>query len=99
MARSLGLTEQQKEFRPSRGTAVRADVDVEQFTRNKIDFLNLVMLIHSKGLHAENMLKMAQFSPPPHFEEQLFDDILRKRNRRVLDEIQLRLAESENIIV
>ncbi len=74
-------------------------MDVEQFTTNTIDFLNLVTLIHSKGLNAENMLKMTQFSPPPHFEEQLFEDILKKRNRHVLDEIQSRLFESENIIV
>jgi len=31
--------------------------------------------------------------------EQIFDDLLKKRNRRLLDEIQTRLSESENIIV
>ena len=58
MAASLGLSEQQKEFTPSRGQMVRADVDIGQFTTNTIDFLNLVMLIQSKGLNDENMLKL-----------------------------------------
>jgi hypothetical protein len=97
MATSLGVAEQQKEFKP-RGELVRADVDVEQFATNTISFLNLVMLIHAQGVNAETVLKVMQFSPP-HFEEQLFDDLLRKRNRRVIEEIQARLSQSENIIV
>jgi hypothetical protein len=97
MARSLGVTEQQEEFKP-RGELVQADVDVEQFATNTIGFLNLVMLIHSKGVDAETLLKVMQFSPP-HFEEQLFDDLLRKRNRRLMEEIHARLPQSENIIV
>jgi len=97
MTKSLGVTEQQQEFKP-RGELVHADVDVEQFATNTIGFLNLIMLIHSKGLDAETLLKVMQFSPP-HFEEELFDDLLRKRNRRVVEEIHARLPESENIIV
>jgi len=99
MAKSLGLAPQEKEFRPRRVEMVRADVDVEEFTPNTIDFLNLVMLIHAKGVSAENVIKLLQYSPPPHFEEQLFDDLLRKRNRRVVDEIGDRLSDSENLIV
>ena len=99
MATSLGLAEQQREFRPSRGELVHADVDVEQFSPGTIALLNLAMLIHTKGVNAGNLLKLIQFSPPPHFEEQLFDDLLRKRNRRLLQEIKARLSQSENIIV
>jgi hypothetical protein len=99
MATSLGLVEQQREFKPSQGEMVRADVDVEQFTTNTIDFLNLVMPIHTKGVNAETVLKVMQYSPPPHFEELLFNDLLTKRNRRVLEEIQARLPETDNIIV
>jgi len=77
---------------------VHADVDVEQFTTNTIDCLNLVMLIHSKGVNAETVMKLMQFSPP-HFEEQLFDDLFSKRNRRLLEEIHARLSQSQNIIV
>jgi hypothetical protein len=99
MAKSLGLAPQEKEFRPRRVEMVRADVDVDEFTPNTIDFLNLVMLIHAKGVNAENVLKLLQYSPPPHFEQQLFDDLLQKRNRRVLDEIRDQLTESQNIIV
>jgi hypothetical protein len=98
MAASLGVAEQVKEFKPSRGEMVRADVDVEQFTTNTIDLLNLVMLIHSKGVNAGNVLQLMQFSPP-HFEEELFEDLLRKRNRHLLEEIHARLSQSENIIV
>lgn len=99
MATSLGLTEQHEEFHPARAKLVMADVDVEQFTPNTIGFLNLVMLIHAGGLNLENVLKVLQFSPPPHFEQQLFDDLLRKRNQHLLGELQTRLSQPEQIIV
>ncbi len=99
MAASLGLAEQQREFKPSPGQQVRADLDVEQFATNTIDFLNLVTLLYTKGANPEIVVKLTQYSPPPHFEEQLFDDLLRKRNRRLLEEIHARLSQSENLIV
>jgi len=99
MATSLGLAEQQEEFHPVRAELVRADVDVEQFTPDTIGFLNLVMLVHATGLTVENVLKVLQFSPPPHFQERLLDDLLSKRNRHLLDELQLRLSQPDPIIV
>ena len=98
-AASLGLAEQQKEFKPSGGKLVHADVDVNQFTKNTIDCLNLVMLIHTKGLNAETLMKLMQYSSPLHSEEQLFDDLLNKRNRRLLEELQARLSQSEIFVV
>jgi hypothetical protein len=98
MAASLGVAEQQEEFRP-RGELVRADVDVEQFAASTIDFLNAVMLIQSKGLNAETVLALMQYSPPPHFEEHLFDDLLHKRNRHLVEEIRARLPQTEHITV
>jgi len=95
----LGLAEQQKEFRPRQGEMVPADVDVDQFTTNTIDFLNLVMRIHSRGMNAKDVRELVQYSPPPGFQEQLFDDLLRKRNQPLLEEIHSRLSESDNIIV
>ena len=99
MATTLGLAEQQKEFKPSQGEMVRADVDVEQFSPGTIDLLNLVMLIHSKGVNVETLMKLLDYSPPPGFQEQLFDDILRKRNRHLLEQIHARLPQSELVIV
>jgi hypothetical protein len=99
MATSLGLTEQHEEFHPAQAEIVMADVDVGQFTTNTIGFLNLVMLVHAKGLTAENVVKVLQFSPPPHFEEQLFDDLLGKRNQHVVGEIRARLPQSGRLIV
>jgi hypothetical protein len=99
MATSLGLTEQHEEFHPAKAEIVMADVDVGQFTTNTIGFLNLVMLIHAKGLNAENVLKVLQYSPPPHFEKQLFDDLLGKRNQHVVGEIRARLPQSAHLIV
>ncbi len=99
MATSLGLTEQHEEFHPLHAKIVMADVDVEQFRPTTIGFLNLVMLIHGTGLSVENVLRVLQFSPPPHFEERLFDDLLHKRNRHLLDELQVRLSQPAPIIV
>jgi len=36
----------------------------------------------------------AAILPAPHFEEQLVEDLLRKRNRHLLEEIQARLPDS-----
>jgi hypothetical protein len=101
MATSLGLSEQAQEFRPVQGEMVRADVDVEVFAQNTIDFLNLVMRIHTQGLDARNVRELLQYKPPPRFEEQIWDDLLRKRNEHLLKEIHSRLAdaETENIMV
>lgn len=99
MATSLGLAEQTKEFQPSRGELVRADVDVEVFTTNTIAFMNLVMLVHRRGLNAETMLKLMQHSPSVDVQQEVLDDLLRKRNRHLLGEIHSRLEEAENLIV
>jgi hypothetical protein len=99
MAASLGVAEQVKEFKPSRERLVRADVDVEQFATTTIDFLNRVMLIYSRGLNTENVQTLVQYPATPDFQEQLLDDLLRKRNRRLLDEIQTHLPQSDYIIV
>jgi hypothetical protein len=99
MARALHMAEQHEEFAPSRGEMVQADVDVEQFSTNTIGFLNLVMLVHSKGITPETVQKALQYSPPPDFQKQVFGDLLRKRNRHLWAEIQARLPQSENIIV
>jgi hypothetical protein len=99
MANSLKLTEQREAFAPTQGEIVHADADIAQFSTNTIDFLNLIMLVHAKGVNAETLLKLMQYSPPPHFEEQLMEDLLRKRNRRLVEEIRTRLLDSENIMV
>ena len=98
-AASLGLAEQQQEFKPSRGRMVRADVDIAQFTTNTIDFLNLVTLLQTKGINDETMQKITQYVPPPGFHERLFHDLLEVRNRHLLGELRSRLAQSENFMI
>ena len=99
MAKSLGLSEQKAEFAPDRGKAVRADVDVSQFTQGTIDCLNLVSLAHAKGLNSQILQQLLANPMTPGFEETLFHDILTKRNEHLLGEIQSRLAQSDNIMV
>jgi len=99
MAAALGLAEQAKEFQPGRGALVHADMDVEQFTTNTIDCLNLVMLIHSKGLNPETTLKLLQYSPPPRVQEEFLQDLLRKRNQHLVQEIHAWLPQSQILIV
>jgi len=99
MANALGLVEQKATFAPGRGEVVRADVDVGQFSSSTIDFLNLVMLFHAEGVTAENISRMTQYSPPPQFEETLFNDLLVKRNEHLLGEIRSHLPTADNIMV
>jgi hypothetical protein len=98
-ADTLGLAEQHEAFHPVRVDIVMADVDVEDFRTNTIGFLNLIMLVHAKGLSPENVLKVLTFTPPPRFEEELFDDLLRKRNEHLMEELRLHLPESDTIVV
>jgi hypothetical protein len=99
MAKFLGLAEQKVTFGHGRGKMVRADIDVDQFSTNTIDFLNLIMLIHAQGVNAGNVLRLMQYSPSPDFEEQLFDDLLRKRNQHLVEGIQSHLSQTDNIMV
>jgi len=99
MAQALGVSEQQKEFKLPQRQVVRADVDVSDFNTNTINLLNLAMLIHSRGLDPATFLKLTQSAPAPGFENQLFDDILGRRNRRLLENIHARLPKSEHLIV
>ncbi|MGH7992181.1 MAG: hypothetical protein ACREDQ_01580 [Limisphaerales bacterium] len=99
MAKSLGLSEQRQEFVPSRGEMVDADVDVDQFSPDSINFLNLIMLVHARGLTPGNIQTLMQYSPPPHLQEEVINDLLRKRNQRVVEEIQSELPQTDNIMV
>ena len=99
VATSLGLAEQQKEFKPVQVEMVRADIDVDQFTTNTLGLLNLVMFIQAKGLNAETLPMLFGFSAPPDVETQFFDDIVRKRNQHLLEEIQARLSGSQPLVV
>ena len=99
MATTLGLAEQQREFKPSQGEWVSADVDVGDFAATTIEFLNVVMLVHVKGLTLPTVLELMHYAPPPQVELRLLEDLLTKRNRHLLGEIQSRLRETEHIIV
>jgi hypothetical protein len=99
MATALGLGEQHEDFKPTQGTLLRADVDCDQFSATTIDLLNLVMLLHAKGLKLDTLLKLTEYSQPPHVQEQLFDDLLTKRNKHLLGEIQSHLPQTQHIIV
>jgi hypothetical protein len=98
MAHSLGLAEQKKEFRPQ-GKVVNADIDVEEFSTNTINLLNLVMLFHAKGMDAGTAMELALYSPPPAFQQQLWDDLIHKRNRHLLEKLQSELPKSDIIVI
>src|SRR5207244_8564820 len=45
------------------------------------------------------VLPLLQYSPPPGAQEQVWDDLLRKRNRHLLNELHARLSDSDYIII
>jgi hypothetical protein len=98
-ATSLGLAEQQVEFKPAMVRKVPADIDVSEFTANTIDLLNRVMRIHGKGMTPENVQLLLQFQPPPGYEVELFNDLLHKRNVHLLGEIEAWLPEVDVLII
>lgn len=98
MARKLGLSEQHQEFKPV-GRLVRADVDVSEFSSDTIAVLNLVMLIHAKGLSWERLQPVMNYVQPDNLENMLFDDLLHKRNRHLLSELQRRLTDDAIFVI
>lgn len=99
VATSLGLAEQAVEFEPRQGELVDADIDVEQFGTNTIHFLNIIMLIHAKGVNPETVATLLRYQPPRHVEQELLADLLGKRNRHLLQEIHARLPDSPHLVV
>lgn len=99
MAKSLGLTEQRREFVPRRGRMVAADVDVDQFSPDTIGFLNLVILVQTEGLTPANLQKLLEYSPSTRVQGAIINDILTKRNQHLVGEIQTYLSKSDDIMV
>jgi hypothetical protein len=99
VASRFGLAEQQLEFKPNPANIVHADVDISIFTTNTIQLLNLVTLFHSRGATPDTIRQILDHKPPPGFEAELWDDLLHKRNRHLLDEIHKNLADAETLIV
>jgi hypothetical protein len=99
MASSLGLTEQKQGFEPAQGKSRRADVDVEDFSKNTIEFLDLVTLAHSKGWNREVLRAVSQKSQDPLLLEGLQRDLLTKRNQHLLEEIKSELEDEKDIAV
>jgi hypothetical protein len=99
MANALGLATQQDQFSPSCGDMVQADMDVDQFSPGTIECLNLVMLVHSKGLSPATLQQLLQYTPSQQTVKQLFDDLLTKRDQHLMGEIQSQLPQSDNIMV
>jgi hypothetical protein len=99
LADSLGLAEQHEGFTPSESASRRADVDIDQFSKTTIEILNLVTQFYSEGLDRNVLVRMLMKSSDPKVGEQLWDDLLTKRNEHLLQEIQTELARTKTIVV
>jgi hypothetical protein len=98
MAKTLGVSEQMEEFKPQ-GKRVMADVDVDEFSSNTIDLLNVAMLIHANGLNADTVMKLAAYSAPTNLDQEIIGDLITKRNQHLLATLQAELPQSDIIIV
>jgi hypothetical protein len=99
VAKTLGLAEQQREFKPSPTQAVSGDVDISMFSSNTIGVLNVMMKLYSKGISLEGIMDVLQASEKPGSDEELMNDLLKKRNAHLLGEIKKRLDESDHLVV
>lgn len=98
-AKALHLAEQHDDLHLEQGTLIRADVDVSDFSTNTIAILNLVTLIHTRGLNAQTLMQLAQFNPPPDVEEALYNDLLLHRNDRLLREFRNQLPHTDTVVI
>ncbi len=99
LADSLNLTEQHEGFMPPQTASRRADIDIDQFSKTTIELLNLVTQLYSEGLNKDLLVKMLLQSSNPKVSEQLWDDLLVKRNQHLLEEIHTELARTNPIVV
>ena len=98
-AKALGLSEQREVFVPKNGKRVRADVDVSVFSKDTLSLLNVVMLFHVKGLNANTLQALDEYSTAPDLTDKLYDDLVRKRNQRLLEELNAQLPQADYIVV
>ena len=98
-AKALGLGEQHDDLNIRQGELVRADVDIQEFSSNTIAILNLVALVHARGLNANTVSLLLNCQPTPEVQQQLFADLLLKRNEHVLKELWRRLPDSDNFVI
>ena len=98
-AKAMHLSEQHEDFTITQAKVIDADVDVSVFTTNTLAILNLVMLVHAEGLNEHTLPLVLQFAPTEEVEQQLFDDLLNKRNAHLLKELQDRLPNSDSFII
>ena len=96
-AKDLGLAEQHEVFRPQ-GEVVFADVDIGQFSKTTLEFLKRTMVIHTKGITAETLTTLTEPSSED-LPQQLFNDLLTRRNEHLLTVFQERLASSDHLII
>jgi TraB/PrgY/gumN family len=99
MATSLGLTDQHDSFAPGGSQARHADVDIDQFSKETLNFLNTASLLHSKGLTEETLRELFFKAQPPDLMDRLWEDLLVKRNEHLLKELRAELADSDSIVV
>jgi hypothetical protein len=95
-AKSLGVSEQHEVFIP-RGKMIRADIDISEMSETTIGFLNLAMLFHGKGMDSKTLSEVMHY--PESNLALVFEDLVRRRNRRVIEEIFVQLREGDKPIV
>jgi hypothetical protein len=96
-AASIGGVEQKEAFRPP-GEIVAADVDMSSFSPATLELLKMAILVHAKGVTAET-LPLLMKPASPDLLEQVFDDLLTKRNHHLLGVLQERLPSARQIVV
>jgi hypothetical protein len=96
-AKDLGLSEQHEVFKPQ-GELVAADVDIGQFSKVTLECLKKTMIIHAKGINAETLRLLMQASPED-LPQQLFHDLLTRRNEHLLTVFEERLHQSDHLII
>jgi hypothetical protein len=96
-ATDLGLAEQQAVFKPQ-GKLVPADVDLRNFSKVTLECLKKTMAIHAKGINAETLPLLLQ-PAPADLPENLFHDLLTRRNERLLTVLREQLRHSDHVII
>jgi DNA-binding transcriptional MerR regulator len=61
--------------------------------------LNIIIFVHVHGVDAGSIRKLIEYPTQPDFQDELFNDLLQKRNQHLLSEIQTYLLQTDHVVV
>ena len=74
-------------------------MDVAQFSKTTLAFLNAVSRVYAEGLSLQALLELSRESQDPSLSARVWEDLLVGRNAHLLQEIKAELPRSNRLVI